>query len=426
MAIATACALLAAGAQAARLARPGGVMSGGSYDTSLYLASAVHLVHGALPYRDFVLLQPPGLPIVLSPFALLSELMGTRGALSAWSICHPLLAALNVLLAGRLVRHRGWPAVLWACLLVAIYPAMYLSLQDGQLEVLMILFVLLGLNLAFDGEGLKGTWGLAGGAALLGYGASVLIAAAVPIVVFLAAVAWHARRRLLAAVGGTAVGVLAPCLPFLILAPASFVRDTVIAQLTRAPGAVRTPVLARINELGFAEHTLTALLVIGVIALIIALAFIWRRRALSALEFVALASTIGMGGVQFAIARYYPHFAAMFVPFLAILVGVLGLPLRRPPVGEVGDAPPRAHRRAVGDGSHVADLGAELVPRPGAGCRRADPRGGLCRGRAHPGSRGEQPSGVDASRLPALGGPLRDVSRGEPPDLSQDVRVGFR
>lgn len=43
------------------------------YDDGVYFGSAVMLIHGHLPYRDFVFIQPPGVTLLLTPFALLSN-----------------------------------------------------------------------------------------------------------------------------------------------------------------------------------------------------------------------------------------------------------------------------------------------------------------------------------------------------------------
>ena len=107
-----------------------------------------------MPYRDFALLQPPGLVLVLTPYALLSFAVGSSGALMVLTACTPLLAAANVALVGRLVAPRGWRAALAACGLMAIYPATYEALLDGMLEPLMILFCLVGALLVFD----RGDW----------------------------------------------------------------------------------------------------------------------------------------------------------------------------------------------------------------------------------------------------------------------------
>ena len=42
------------------------------YDDGVYFSSAVALVHGFLPYRDFLLLHPPGLQLLPAPIAALA------------------------------------------------------------------------------------------------------------------------------------------------------------------------------------------------------------------------------------------------------------------------------------------------------------------------------------------------------------------
>ena len=72
------------------------------YDDGAYFGSAIRLVHGALPYRDFVMVQPPGFTLLASPLALLSRAIGTRDALAIARLFMPLVAALNVVLVGML------------------------------------------------------------------------------------------------------------------------------------------------------------------------------------------------------------------------------------------------------------------------------------------------------------------------------------
>ena len=40
------------------------------YDEGVYLGAATRLVNGALPYRDFVLVHPPGIVLLMFPVAL--------------------------------------------------------------------------------------------------------------------------------------------------------------------------------------------------------------------------------------------------------------------------------------------------------------------------------------------------------------------
>ena len=61
-----------------QLTRPGMLFGLTEYDDGVYFGSAIRLVNGALPYRDFVLVQPPGFVLLASPVALLSRVIGTR------------------------------------------------------------------------------------------------------------------------------------------------------------------------------------------------------------------------------------------------------------------------------------------------------------------------------------------------------------
>ncbi len=43
------------------------------YDDGTYFGSALRLVTGVLPYRDFVTVQPPGITLLLAPAALVAR-----------------------------------------------------------------------------------------------------------------------------------------------------------------------------------------------------------------------------------------------------------------------------------------------------------------------------------------------------------------
>jgi hypothetical protein len=317
-------ALVAAGLQVLSLTRPNALLAGWS-DTSIYLGAAVRFVHGALPYRDVALLQPPGLLLLISPFGLLSMAVGTRVALMALTAGTPLLAAANVALVGRLTVHRGWRAPLAACGLMAVYPATYTALLDGMLEPLMCFFCLLGAVLVFDRDGLAGRRRLAAGGVAFGFGVSVLVAAALPMLVVIALCASRLRQRLLPLMAGGAAGILIPVIPFFAAAPAAFVQDTVVAQLDRVPGSGRTPVTDRLTDMTLAAHgggVIGAVVALAVLGVVIALGLTAVRCRLTELEWFALGGALSLGAVQFAIAIYFSHFPAMWVPYPALLLGI--------------------------------------------------------------------------------------------------------
>src|ERR1700683_5337383 len=85
-------AVLAAGITFYQLSRPGFVF-GLTPDISVWIGASIRLLHGPIPYRDFDLVQPPGFTLLATPFAALSEWIGTRNALAVLRLCTPFLAA---------------------------------------------------------------------------------------------------------------------------------------------------------------------------------------------------------------------------------------------------------------------------------------------------------------------------------------------
>jgi alpha-1,2-mannosyltransferase len=315
-------ALLAAGLQILRLTRPHALLAGGFDDTAFYLGSAIRFVHGAMPYRDFALLQPPGLLLLFSPFALLSNAVGSRGAMIALTATGPLLAAANVALLGRLIAHRGWRATLAACGLMATYPAMFAAVLDGLQEPLMVLLCLAGAVLIFDGDAVAGPRRLAAGGAAMGFAVSVLVAAVVPALVVAVLCARRWRSRLLPFSGGAAAGLLVPVIPFLAVSPGSLVHDTVITQLERVSGAQPTSLSSRLLLLSYwPDGKAAAVAIAAVMAVVIVAGFVLVRRRLTPLDWFAVGAAVILGTAQLVIAIYYNHFPAMLIPYPALLLG---------------------------------------------------------------------------------------------------------
>src|SRR5215469_6149349 len=93
-------------------ARPGWLFGVNEYDDGPYFGSAVRLVHGSMPYRNFILVQPPGITLLMSPVGLLTYLTGTNWGLAIGRILTLLAGTAGVALGGLLVRHRGLLAVI--------------------------------------------------------------------------------------------------------------------------------------------------------------------------------------------------------------------------------------------------------------------------------------------------------------------------
>src|SRR5689334_16903107 len=86
-----------------QLSRPNYLFGVTGYDDGVDFSSAVRLVSGELPYRDFVLVQPPGITLLMAPLGLLAKAAGTDVAFAAARIAMACVGAAGVLFAGVLV-----------------------------------------------------------------------------------------------------------------------------------------------------------------------------------------------------------------------------------------------------------------------------------------------------------------------------------
>ena len=214
------------------LIRPG-VLTVTQYDDGPYFGSAVRLVHGVLPYRDFAFVQPPGITLLMSPVALASYLTGTAWGLVVGRLLTVLAGAAAVTLAGLLVRHRGVLAVLLTCGIVALYPPGAGASHTVLLEPWLVLFCLAGAVAVFDGDAVTPvTRRLIWGGVAFGFAGAIKAWAIVPVLV-IAVLCLPNLRRAGTFVAGVAAGFLVSILPFAIADPRLFYDDVVVAQLAR-------------------------------------------------------------------------------------------------------------------------------------------------------------------------------------------------
>ncbi|MEJ7697760.1 MAG: hypothetical protein WKF78_14365 [Candidatus Limnocylindrales bacterium] len=91
------------------------------YDDGVYFASAVAFVHGVVPYRDFLFLHPPGIIVLLSPFALLGAATDDSTGFAVARVAFMLLGALNASLVMLVAGKYGRRSALFAGALYAIW-----------------------------------------------------------------------------------------------------------------------------------------------------------------------------------------------------------------------------------------------------------------------------------------------------------------
>ena len=326
--------LLAVALRLYGLSRPGFLLGINEYDEGTDFGSAIRLAHGALPYRDFIMVHPPGITLLMYPVALATNAIGTDAGLAVARVLTALASAAAVPLAGLLTRRRGLFAVLVTCGVLAIFPDSILAARTVLLEPWLVLFCLLGALALFDGDQVaRSTRRLVLAGTLFGFAGAVKVWAILPVVVILVLTARRPRQAAVFA-AGVATGFCVPVLPFALSSPVTFYRSVIVAQLFRND-IVRITQGYRLQQLFGLTHipqpTTLALVIAGIaIVLIIAALTVLGSRLAGgpppALDWFAT-GTCALVAVAFLWpADFYYHYAAFFAPFLAL---VLALPASR-------------------------------------------------------------------------------------------------
>jgi len=326
--------LLAVGLRLYDLSRPSFLLGIDEYDEGTDFGSAIRLVHGALPYRDFIMVHPPGITLIMFPVALATRVMGTDTGMAVAREVTALASAAAVPLAGLLTRRRGLFAALVTCGVLAIFPDSVLAARAVLLEPWLVLFCLLGALALFDGDQVaSSTRRLLLGGVLLGFAGAVKVWAILPVVVILVLTARRPRQAAVYA-AGVALGFCVPVLPFALSAPTTFYRSVIVAQLFRND-IVRISQGYRLQQMlglaHFPQLTTPALVIIGivVVVLISAVTVLGSRlahRPPPALDWFAIGTCALVVAAFLWPADFYYHYAAFLAPFLAL---VLALPASR-------------------------------------------------------------------------------------------------
>jgi hypothetical protein len=344
--------------------RVGFLLAVTEYDDGPYFGSALRLAAGVVPYRDFFMVQPPGITLLMAPVALLAKVTGTAIGLEMARILTTMASGAGVILAGVLVRRYGTLAVLVTCGIMAVHPESIAAAHTVLVEPWLVLFCLIGALALFDGDGLAQGWRLLWAGVAFGFGGAVEAWAIVPVVVaillFLPTI-----KRSWRFCAGVAAGFLVPVLPFLALGPRQFYESVIVAQLDRVSPA-RTPVWGRLaNIIGIANPTPAQETLVFVLAIALAVAIVAMMVVASRLShspppllerFVVLTTALVI--VMFCLAdQFYYHFVAFLVPFLA---AAIALPLARL-LAAIASGRAQARRIGVGLLTGLAAVGVIFV-----------------------------------------------------------------
>jgi hypothetical protein len=394
--------VLALGLRLLYLTRPGYLLGVTEYDDGSYFGSAVRLVHGVVPYRDFVFVQPPGITLLMAPVALLSRVIGTDAGLAVARVLTMLAGAAGVALAGLLVRHRGILAALLACGVVAVYPDSVSSSHTLLVEPWLVLFCLAGAMAVFEGDQITSSGRrLIWGGAVFGF-AGVIEAWAIVPVLAIAVLSVRLPRRTAAYLGGVAAGFLVPVLPFAALAPRNFYDSVITAQVGGRVNAARMPLWYRLRQMsGFAnEPHVRHLFVAGALALIVvfvivacAAALLLTRRLPPPIEWFAYLTAAAVAGIFLWPSQFHYHFSGFLAPFLGLSVALPAARLLSAILERGGVAVPGGSRASSGADEPAADRadpgdprgGAAVVGSPDGGSAGSSPAGSIPVGRRRAG-----------------------------------------
>ncbi len=305
--------------------RGGGLGGLGNYDDGVYFAAAIGLVHGVVPYRDFLLLHPPGIAVLLSPFAQLARLVGDPTAMTLARLAWMCLGGVNALLVGLVIRPLGRSAALLAALFYAVfYPAIYTE-RTTLLEAPATTAVLGSLAMLAPFSPVRRTTSLillAG--ALIGLSPAIKIWGVVTVVVVACWVlVLEGWRRTLIFVAGAVASCALVCLPFFLLSPGRMWRMVVYDQAIRQSGDYQP--LARLQQIvGVAPlHQTSLVLAVCIVAWLVvagALVVCILRRELRPLAALFGTALLVLGATQV----WFPHYAALTAAPLALLLGGAG------------------------------------------------------------------------------------------------------
>lgn len=327
-------AVVAVVVRAAPLLRPGALTSVLDYDEAVAFTAATRLLHGEMPYRDFVLVHPPGSVLAMVPFVAAGSGHDALAlGVARLGVC--LLGGVNAALVAVLLRRHGVTAMLVGGGLYATWQAVAVTEGTVLLEPALTLATLTAL-LAIRSTRTRAvvTAGIA-----LGLATAVKYWAVVDVLVVGLAVLARAGRPALMRYATAAVGAGALVVaPFLLTAPGSLLHQTVTTQLTRPAQHVdldqRLLALAPVSASTWLVSPGPAGLALwaGLLALGGWTGLALGRSVLRTvtgrlppsrwpeeLLWLALA-LVHLVLVAFS-ASFYPHYLAWAVPYLALLAG---------------------------------------------------------------------------------------------------------
>jgi alpha-1,2-mannosyltransferase len=291
------------------------------YDDGVHLGAAIHLLAGLMPYRSFTFVQPPGIVVLLTPFAALARLIGEPDSMAAIRICMALLGAGNALLCARCAAPWGRRAAVAAGVFYAAWPVVVVPERTVLLEPILTAGVLGALLVLRR----RSRWSTPLAGLILGLAITVKLVV-LPLVLVIAVFVLARRGWRVAATLGSYIGgaVVVLAAPFVAQSPGNAWRMVVADQIGR-PGTA-DPLLVRLgtldgNVFSLSTHHGAAPLVGGLLMLAIYAAAIKAPKGLEGAGLWILLLSAALAEVLFA-PNFYYHYGALLGGPAAVLAGL--------------------------------------------------------------------------------------------------------
>lgn len=298
--------------------RGAGLLGRGPYDDGVHYGAALALANGEWPYRDFLFLQPPGVVVVLLPFAALGAARYDGLGFEVARVFWMLLGACSAVLVARLLRGVGVLAAIAGGTFYAVYyPGLYVE-RTLFVECLGNACLIAALLLLVPRAGrTEGIWRYLAAGALLGFAVGSKLWG---IVIALVVIGWVGFTRRWRAAGllvvmTAAVGA-AVCLPFFVRAPVRMWLMVVRDQLKRpVSGGGVLKRLPAIVGLGGSPATWVTVSILAGFLLLAGLA--WRVAALRIASVLLITLVI----MLLVTPSFFFHYAGVLAVPLALVVG---------------------------------------------------------------------------------------------------------
>ena len=293
------------------------------YDEGVYFGAATSFVSGLMPYRDFVLVHPPGSVVFLSPFALFGKLTSDSSGWVAGRVFVMLIGAFNAAMVFVIARRISLVAAVVSGGLYAVWAPVIHVERTTMLEAFALSAIVIALWALRSKE--EQAWRLILAGAFLGMGSATKLWGLVPLAVI---VIWlllgRAWRAASITTGASILAFMAIVIPFAALDPHRMFDLVIRAQMGRGRGG--THELGRLArmfnvDLSFIASSPRFMTAVGLIAVSLvtaAMAIAWWKVTASRIWVALLAVQLI---VLMAVPVYFEGYSSFITPALMLVTG---------------------------------------------------------------------------------------------------------